>query len=523
MTKVLEAGSQQAPAAEARPATAGPRSSRSGWVALGVFGAALAVYVATLAPGLLWGGGDFATFQTRLYTGEVVSTIFGHPLWVILARPFLYLPVRDVAYRANLASAVFGAAALALVFLAARRLARRTGPALLATAALGVSHTFWTYAVMPKVYSLNALLLAACLCLLLRWGAQGRQRDLAAFGVLFGLSLLNHLVMATAAAGFAAYIAWVAWYRRERQPSWQPVAVAAVSFLVGLLPYLWLLAQQDQATATSGTVWSFVRGFFTALTNPVPLGLGIAAGAALLVYQFPLTLPAAGLGLRQLWRAQRAEAWLLLLVALGDVMFLLGATDPRTGGDYVWNLHYYLQAYLVVALWLAVGLAGLWPRLSRTPARLAAAGALVVAVPIASYALAPIAARPFVAGVPGFRELPGRDNLRYVLAPWKHQETGARPFGEGILRALPAGSQLFADYSIWTILNYLQVVEGARPDVRIYNLTETLDDLGFIQQHAEGEALYLADTNRYYDMAAIKEAFEVVEAGPVYRLVRRPK
>ena len=95
----------------------------TGKLSVGVFVVALAVYVLTLAPGLMWGGGDFAKFQTQLYTGEIEGGIFGHPLWVIAALPFLWLPLRDVAYRANLASAVFASAALVVVFNAAALLA----------------------------------------------------------------------------------------------------------------------------------------------------------------------------------------------------------------------------------------------------------------------------------------------------------------------------------------------------------------------------------------------------------------
>jgi len=93
---------------------------------LALFAAALALYIFTLAPGLLWGGGDFATFQTMAYLLEIElpGGIFGHPLWVILAHPFTWLPIREVAWRANLASAVFAAGALTLVFLAARHLTR---------------------------------------------------------------------------------------------------------------------------------------------------------------------------------------------------------------------------------------------------------------------------------------------------------------------------------------------------------------------------------------------------------------
>ncbi|MBN1400512.1 MAG: DUF2723 domain-containing protein, partial [Anaerolineae bacterium] len=120
--------------------------------------AGLGLYVATLAPDLLWGGGDFATYQTRAALGEIVGEggVFDHPLWVLLAHPFTRLPPRNPAWRANLASAVMGALALGLVYDASWRLTRSTAGALLATAALGVSHTFWTYAVMPKVYALNA-------------------------------------------------------------------------------------------------------------------------------------------------------------------------------------------------------------------------------------------------------------------------------------------------------------------------------------------------------------------------------
>lgn len=144
--------------------------------ALGIFLLALALYIPTLAPGLLGGGGDFATFQTMAYLLEiqVPSGIFGHPLWVILAHPFTWLPVGDAAWRANLASAVFAAAALVLVFLTARRLTPSVPASLLATATLAVSHTFWTYAGMAKVYSLNALLLIAGIYLLLRWRSEGR-------------------------------------------------------------------------------------------------------------------------------------------------------------------------------------------------------------------------------------------------------------------------------------------------------------------------------------------------------------
>jgi len=140
------------------------------------------------------------------------------------------------------------------------------------------------------------------------------------------------------------------------------------------------------------------------------------------------------------------------------------------------------------------------------------------------YAIAPAVARPFTANLPGFRSLPGRDNLTYVLSPWKHDETGARELGESVLGALPANSVLFADYSIWAVVRYLQVVEGARPDVVLVELPPA----GSGKQVAEilshrpaSSALFLADVNRYYEMSDIQLHFDVIAWPPIHRLVPR--
>jgi hypothetical protein len=495
-------------------------SQRPLLLAAGVFGVALLVYSLTLAPGLLWGGGDFSTFQTKLYTGQIESNIFGHPLWVILARPFLWLPLRDVAYRANLASAVFAALALAFVFRSAWLITRSAAAALLASGVLLVSHTFWTYAVMPKPYSLNALLLASCIYLILRWGHDRRGRYLYLFAIIYGISPLNHLVMFTAALGFAVYGVLMA--RQSGKSSGLPrqLIVAAGLFLLSLLPFILLTTSGGQTQNTSGSIGAFVGGLLTALLSPDRLLLGLGAGLALLIYQFFVTIPIAIIGLRRSWRINRPLAWLLLLIAAGDIAFLLGATDPRTGGDYVWNLHYYLQFYVVFALWLAVGFDTL-RSLFQTRLRQVATVGLSVGLPIFVYALAPIVARPFVANLPGFRDVGGRDNLTYVLSPWKQNETAPRTFADSILATLPENSVFFADYSIWSMINYLQIAEHARLDVTLVQMPTAgvHEQLPLLLTYRTKPNLYLADTGRYYDLSEIQTYFEVIPIGPIYQLI----
>jgi len=490
-------------------------------LAVGVFLASLSLYVATLAPGLLWGGGDFAIFQTRAYSCEIFEQgPFGHSLWVILAHPFTQLPIRDVAWRANFAAAVFGATALGFVFLSAWHVTRSEMASLLATGALALSHTFWTYAVMPKVYSLNALILAACSYLLLRWRERTQDVYLCLFAFLYGLSFLNHLVMATVVAGFAAFIGSVLWSRRQSRAVWRSLLLAGLCFGLGLAPYLYLVLQGGSAQSTGRSVAAFPKGLLYALSHPAALLNGVGWGIVLGVYQFPIATLVGLIGLYYLWRRDRGSAAFVTLAMLGTVAFLLAAVDPRAGGVYVWNLHYYLQAYVVFAFALAAGFKVLWTRwCAHSFYRQATIVALSAILPVLLYAVAPSIASTFWQNVPDFRPLPGRDNLTYVLSPWKHHETGARDLGEQILLTLPSHSVLFADYSIWAIVNYLQVVEKARPDVELVGLPDRGHQTSLLLQYRDTSDLFLADTYHYYDVEEIQEYFEIVPEGPIYRLI----
>jgi hypothetical protein len=281
------------------------------------------------------------------------------------------------------------------------------------------------------------------------------------------------------------------------------------------------VACKGQAYQTGGTANAFLTGFAHVLITPQLLLMGLAAGVGLLIYQFWATIPIGILGLKRSGRTDRATAVLLILVAAGDVTFLLGATDPSTGGEYVWNLHYYIQLYIVFALWAAMGFAALWSCIRQTRLRIIMAVLLTLAPPILVYAITPTVVRPFTASLPGFRQVGGRDNLTYVLSPWKQNETGARTFGESILKTLPPHSVLFADYSIWTIVNYLQVVESARPDVQLLQLpsVDSGQQLLLILKHRYAGNLFLADTGRYYDITIIQACYDIVPTGPIYRLI----
>src|SRR5215472_15371775 len=76
----------------------------------------LLVYLSTLAPGLTWAnhGADGGDLITATATGGVAHPS-GYPTYLILARLFLALPFGNLAWRANLLSAVCAAGAAAVV------------------------------------------------------------------------------------------------------------------------------------------------------------------------------------------------------------------------------------------------------------------------------------------------------------------------------------------------------------------------------------------------------------------------
>lgn len=482
-----------------------------------VFLGALALYIPTLAPTVLWNGGDFAEFQTRAAQLEIVPTVWGHPLWVILAHPITLLPIGDAAYRANLATALMGATALAVAYLVMRELGASVRAAALGVSALAVSHTFWTYAVMPKSYSLNILILMGVILLLLRSRrpslrvTQGLPSVVLA-GLLASLGPLSHPLLFTALPGLILYV-WVSQGANRRRG----LAAFMAGFAAGLAPYLALTIGGGAAQGTAATGANFVRQFVQVLITPSLWPTGLLVFAGCLAYQFLFTLIPGALGLRVLWQRDRQALLLLGLLYLGDVAFAWSwlPLTPDLGG-YLQNFHFYLPSYAIFAAWAAPG----FDALLRRPGRLAALAALVILLPILTYAVAPQVARPVLARL-GQRDLPGRDIAAYLFSPWKHNETGARRLGEAILDELPTDAAIFADWTIYGVLRYLQTVEGQRTDVRLTLLPFNGQQLGPIRAAAASRPVYIPDVNRYYDVDILSAYFDIVPQGPVYRLVPR--
>jgi hypothetical protein len=516
---------------------------------LGVLAAGVALYLFTMAPTVLWG--DDAELQRIVVTGEPrvtgQSSGASHLLWLAIARPFVrwsaWLPL-DSAGRTTLITALFGAVALALVFAAARELARSLGlPAtaagLAAAAALGLSHTFWLLAVRPDVYTLQTALLATAIWCTLRWrgaGAQfsvlsaqsGGRRHVApvvfllAAGVMVAAALANHAMILASTPGLAVLA--LALPGAQRRQALIGLAAVATAVALAVLVAAGVGVPLGELLRTLRSVHPVLPGPRDLL--PVPLYL---------LYQYPLSLLLALPGVMVLWRRDRGALLGLLLLYAGNIALPLLIRLPD-------RFQFFLPSYVPVALVIGVGAAAIWhaprtthdvtqrsialplvPFVLRAPSlRWAVAAAL--AAPLVVYPVAAATGSTLAARLAPARTLPGRDPVAFYLWPAKTGYAGARYYGEAAFATLAPQAVIVADWLPYQTLRYLQAIEGRRPDVTLANVNAGGGaQLAFLLAQNVQRPLYIADDSPapYYEMAEIERCFTVQREGVVYRLDRR--
>jgi len=461
-----------------------PVLSLDGLLAVTLGAASFGLYGVTCAPSVL--PGDAGEFQFVAYLPGIAHPT-GYPLYVLLGWLWSHLlPLADVAYRMNLFSALWASLAVALTYALAGRVVRQVTPGLsptparlvagAAAASLAVSTTFWSQAVVAEVYAFNSFWVALVLLLALRLGETFSFGRGLALALACGLSLTHHSTMLLLLPGLLTYI----WLVRRPRPAaapagpwrWQRARVAALlgALLAPLLFYLYLplraphvpyttlsLSEGQTLTLYSNT-W---QGFWQHVTGRVFVGnLGAPAG------QSPASVD---------WLARLGLAWQLLrqqYALVGTLLALLGIARlvaarcgsllALTGLSYLaylgFNMLYFIgdvhdlftPSYVLVGLWLAIGLASLlealgWvlARRRRHAERLAPAGGLLAF------------------GLP----------LALLITHWpiadRSADSRAAEMWQPILsQPIPAGAVLVSnDRDEMMPLWYYQYVERRRPDL----------------------------------------------------------
>lgn len=418
--------------------------------------AAFVVYVLTLAPGVT--GLDSAELATGAHTLGIVHPT-GYPLYLLIGKLFTLLPIRSVAYRVNLMSAVFAALTVWLVACIAMRLTRNRWASWLGAGVLGFSYSFWGLAVVAEVYTLHTFTLALTLLLFLHWSESENDGWVMAAALVYGLSLSNHVSGLLFLPAFAWLLLKQAGIKRLLRLS--PRLIALV--ILGLSVYLYL-PMRDQAEVAL----NYVRSYYGVdLTTPSGIWW-MVSGQAYRLFAFPYDIPAylgeLGTFAAQLWRnftalgvglgivgvagmlrKRRTMGGSLLLIFLATVFFFAGygVVDKST---------MFLPAYLVWSIWVAEG---------------AAVGLAIVAQH----------ARRILKGKPILITIARVSLLAVVfLTCWLNyrwvdmsDHYGPEVMARQVMGALQPNALVVGYWSSAVVLEYFQTVEGWRPDVEIFN------------------------------------------------------
>lgn len=297
------------------------KANRDGLIA-GLLGATfLSLYALTLCRTVYWY--DSAELVTAAVTLGITHPP-GYPLYTLLAHVLTWLPI-EPALAVNGMSALFGAVAVALVFLVGRQLGLQRPAAALGASMLGASGLFWSNAVVAEVYTPGIAAAALVSYWLLR-GAGERRFDLSLLGAFSaGLSLGLHMSIATLGLGFA----WLVWVNGRQL---RRLIAAAGAALAGSLIFLYvpLRAARDPAlnicdpSTPAQLAWYLSGGAYRHWFGADATGIferGAALGSGLVGQIGWAGIALAIVGIAWLSR-QRTEACLaLVLMAAGNLAF----------------------------------------------------------------------------------------------------------------------------------------------------------------------------------------------------------
>lgn len=410
-------------------------------LSLGLFLASLALYVYTLAPGML--GGDSGRFQYCLVTLEEPHAP-GYPLYTLLGWLWIRLiPLGTFAYRANLLSALFGALTVSVTGLITMRMTRRPFASLAGALYLALSYVFWSQSVITEVYTLNAFFLALLIYLLLLWEERTQwerenHRLLYAIALIYGLSLAHHRLMLLV---FPALLLFI-WQVNRRILLDKGLLLRLGAFLaLGFSVYLYLPLQVlFRRGALSKAVFDkfLARGFLSHF-------LGLRSDPLRIIFWLPqeqfgyLGLLLGGAGVYALLRHKRNHPLgsFLLITYCTTLLFSLFYRERE--------IQVFLTpAFLILALWIGLGVAFAAAFLPRN-LRFGVEVTFVLSALLLLWGNYP-RLTAYTAGVDRGIEAGAREILNY-------------PLEEGAI--------LKADWEMATALRYLRRVEGLRPDIRV--------------------------------------------------------
>ena len=424
--------------------------------AIGLFVVATALYIWGLSPTIAWR--DASEFTTIAHTLDI-SHPAGSPTYSLLAKITALLPIGSIAQRVNFFSALIAAGAVSLLFALLYDLLStstrwiRWGSALGGSLFLLLCLSFWRFAEIAEVYTLQNFVLILLLRLLLKGYTCShitQARYFWLFAFCYGLSAGVHATMALFVPGFLGFILLVApqmFYGRR-------FAFLAFFFLLGFSVYLYLPLRSLTLLAFDWGDPQTWQQFLVHITDRKHASDHTVFVWKQLPHQFRMygqhlmsefTLLGCIMGalgfVRLAWKDSRL-CCLLGLVFLGNVSFFIRTWTVAWG---------FIPSYVIFTIWIGVGLQQVLEAVNtlyqRYPIRLPR---IVI---YASVCLAVLISL-------------GDVFARHLPVARQTDNYSAEIYGKHLLEQLPPDALLFCEYS-WFPLLYFQQVEHRRPDLTL--------------------------------------------------------
>ncbi len=444
------------------------------------FAISFAVYLRTLAPTIYTF--DSAEFTTGAYVLGIIHAT-GYPLYLLIAKLFTFLPIGDIGYRVNLMSALFGGIATALLALVCYRVTGRVWTSAAAALFFAFTYYVWRENVIAETYSLNATLVSVVILLALsidsqqstatNQGSQPRgllftvyrslftvKGRLLLAGLFLGLSFSNHM---STILMIPALVYW-GWVNRK-VIGLSGVILFGIATAVGLSFYLYLplryLANPplnyakmyigtDLTTLTGILSWmngSMFRVYMASYTLPELYGQALLYGNWLWINFIGAGIVVGIIGALQMLRQKtRLFIFFALMYAAYTAFFINYSVLNK---DTMFMMSYY-----AFAIFIAFGVRVLDDAFS---ARRAADSAQIASSGRPGLLTIGIAALAVIALFVNYANTDESGNYQ------------AREYATALLRQAQPNAFIVTEWTWATPLEYLQIVEGQRPDVTIFD------------------------------------------------------
>jgi len=326
--------------------------------------AALALYIRTLAPSLLWG--DSAEFQTLSYTLGMTHPS-GYMTQIMLGKLFTYIPVGNIAYRVNLMSAFFGALAVAETYLIVRLLGGWRIAGISASILLTLTVGFWWRALLAESYAPAAGMLATIWLLVLLWRSSGRWIYLFLAGAAGGLSVGIHSTVVMTSVSVLVFMLLTA----RKRTDWFAAAAGALLGVALTFSFFLYLDHNDPPSSIYNTVYRTNLSAFGLKADQfdTPAKRFFAIFPAKHFWSYYFTASSKEMNRRLVEYFSSIPLWAILLVILGALTLLRQQLPeglyPLLAFLVIWGFaitvsfsvyrEFYVPVTVITSVWFGVG------------------------------------------------------------------------------------------------------------------------------------------------------------------------